>query len=413
MNREREERLLRPVEARQGDPSGRLALALSAGLHGALLALLLGELVQLGDPLPLNQAIPVTVVYEDQSDPEVEVAEAIGPEPEVAEEILHKPEPEPQPETVEETPPEPEPEPQPETVEETPPEPEPEPQPETVEETPARARAGTGAGDRRGDPARARAGTAAGDRRGDPARARAGTAARDRRGDPRPSPSRNRSPRTVEEIPPAPEPEPEPEIVEETPPAPLPELVLLPTPPLPARKPESAGLLPTSDPEPPVAPEPAETVLAEPAAPKEPAPLSEAVEPAYRHQGESGAVTPEQFLANLTALADEDLQAERNPALWEVVRAVRKQMRQCWMLDPRNPPSARMTVDMKLKFDRDGRVLTAEIKEIGRMVNDQAYQTFVVDARAALMSCSPFELPPETYGIWRSFTMRFVPINRL
>ncbi|MEM7226437.1 MAG: hypothetical protein AAF495_25920, partial [Pseudomonadota bacterium] len=291
-----------------------------------------------------------------EPDPELEVVEEIAPhpdpepEPEIAEEIAPEPEPEPEPEIAEEIAPEPEPEPEPEIAEEIAPEPEPEPEPEVAEEI-------------------------------------------------------------------APEPEQEPQVAEEAAPEPepLPELVLAPAPPMPARKPPSSALAP---------PAPAEALEEAPAIAEVPEPPAEApivaeapeapdAGPGYRHQGEIGEVSPKQFLANLTALADENLQAERNPALWEVIRAIRKQMRECWMLDSKNPPSARMTVDMKLNFDKSGRVLKAEIKEIGRMVNDEPYKTFVLDARAALMSCSPFTLPDDKYVIWRSFTMRFVPINRL
>ena len=298
------------------------------------------------------------LALDDAIQVEIVLDDPILPEPEVVQEVPAEPVTGPEPTVVEEISAEPEPEPA--VVEEIPPEPVPEPEPEVVEEIPPELV-------------------------------------------PEPESA------VVEEV----TPEPEPEVLEEAAPELLPELAVLPTPPMPARKPETAGILPPTAVEPPAEPLPAETLVAEPAAPIAPEATADPPEPSYRHQGEIGAITPEQFLANLTALADENLQAERNPALWEVIRAVRKQVRECWMLDPKNPPSARMTVDMKLNFDQSGRVLKAEIKEIGRMVNDEAYKSFVLDARAALMSCSPFELPADSYGIWRSFTMRFVPINRL
>lgn len=128
--------------------------------------------------------------------------------------------------------------------------------------------------------------------------------------------------------------------------------------------------------------------------------------------GARGAASPDVLLARLDALKDETLQAEENPALWAVIRAVREQIARCWDGAVRNAASRRLRVDIDVAFGPDGRLTKARIKQPGLMVVDEAYRTFATGALDALTSCSPFELPPESYDLWRQFTMRFLPSRR-
>ena len=114
------------------------------------------------------------------------------------------------------------------------------------------------------------------------------------------------------------------------------------------------------------------------------------------------------LLARLEELKDESLQAEEDPKLWAVIRAVRHQIARCWTASDRD----RFRVDIDVAFDRDGRLKKALIKQPGRMVADPAYRDFAIGARRALSDCSPFELPGESYDVWQQFTMRFVPSGR-
>jgi hypothetical protein len=52
------------------------------------------------------------------------------------------------------------------------------------------------------------------------------------------------------------------------------------------------------------------------------------------------------------------------------------------------------------------------VKDVARMVTNDDYKSFVTEARTALMSCSPFDLPQDRFAIWHSFTLRFVPHYR-
>ena len=187
----------------------------------------------------------------------------------------------------------------------------------------------------------------------------------------------------------------------------------LPVPPLPQRRPQLAK----QEIEPPIVqaeaePQPVEEELTaeiEPVAESEPpAEVAEAPAP-YVDKSQIGEVAPNQLLANLQALQDEDLQAELNPELWEVIRLVRAQIAKCWHSDPQDPWDAAFSVDIQVAFEPNGALKTARIQEAARMVNDDHFKSFAVQARDSLRICSPFKLPNDKYDIWRSFTMRFLP----
>jgi outer membrane biosynthesis protein TonB len=156
-------------------------------------------------------------------------------------------------------------------------------------------------------------------------------------------------------------------------------------------------------PEPPAAdPQPAgEAQQAE----AEPEPAQSAQPPA----GLAKPATPAALLANLAALADEDAQAEAKPELWEVIRAVRAQIKRCWLINPAESRNPKLSVEIAVAFDRGGALLKAQVLGVARMVQDEEFKAFAVSAHGALEACSPFELPTDRYDIWRAFTMRFVP----
>ena len=330
------------------------AILLSALLHAAVAALLLWGLPRLGAPLDEPPALPVEVVILEQ------------PEPEVAEEPAATPAPEPEP-------PAEAPAPEPEPVELA----EPEPEPELAEQPTA-------------EPEEAE------------------------------TPEREPEPDVAEEPEPEIAEEPEPDILEE----PAPEL--------------AEGALPEPDTAETPQPEPQPTEPAEPAPPsvatavpsiippRKPEPVSpkaqvaaqpppeelteiEPPEPTLTRPPDSAPLTPQGLLADLAALRDEDARAKANPELWEIVTAVRAQIARCWQLGPAEARNPRLSVDIAVAFDRDGRLLKTQVQEIGRMVVDEEFKVFATSAHRALKACSPFDLPADKYDIWRDFTLRFVP----
>ncbi len=154
-------------------------------------------------------------------------------------------------------------------------------------------------------------------------------------------------------------------------------------------------------------------VTAPPAATHEPEAAttidSPAEPPAYK-QGPTAlaGVSPAQLLANLEALQDEDLQARKNPELWAIIRALRAQVARCWGKEKLSSGQMGLTVDIQVAFETDGRLGQALIVEVSRMVHDETYRNFAVTARKMLRQCSPYDLPAESYHLWRSFTVRFV-----
>ena len=121
------------------------------------------------------------------------------------------------------------------------------------------------------------------------------------------------------------------------------------------------------------------------------------------------AFSPEGLLANLVDLRNEDLQADRNPELWAVTRALRAQIRRCWSVDSATAANSKMVVDIDVAFTESGALTQSRIQQVAEMVWDEDYKRFALDARSALKRCAPFELPAENYDIWRAFTLRFVP----
>lgn len=365
------QRVVRREEPRKGQGGGLAwACGLSVGIHLCLALLFQADWIEFGEPLPADPPIPVEMVFleAESVEPETPVEAADSAELEVP------PEPEPEMpvetaklEPVEESPAEPEvaPEPEPDVPVET-------AEPEPAEESPAEPEVA-------------------------------------------PEPPPQEALEAAEAIEPLPEAAPvvaaqEAEPSDPAEPAAAPEPPVIPTP-VPRVKPVLAQQ-PTAPPEAEAQPEPQqEEVASEPppevvevpavAAPANP-------EPAYRSRSDIGRVTPEQLLANLAAVADESLQAEKNPELWAVIRLLRRQIKQCWLYDSDEDIDDRYAVDIAVAFRRNGAVDRAEVEDVARMVADSDYDRFVRRARKALLACGPFDLPAESYGIWRSFTMRFV-----
>ena len=202
------------------------------------------------------------------------------------------------------------------------------------------------------------------------------------------------APPTVEELPTAESPEPTPA---EDPSQPL--LLAEPVRPapslLPPRRPESIE----------------EEVIAAPARQQAQPQQSAALprDPTQQYQPRwQGRVTGNQLLDNLAVIADEAAQAEANPALWEVVRLLRQQVRECWRLGRSGQSNPDFVVEMEVKLSRSGTVAHAHILDVARMVESPSFADFARNARSAFQRCSPYALPADRYPIWNSFVLRFL-----
>lgn len=174
---------------------------------------------------------------------------------------------------------------------------------------------------------------------------------------------------------------------------------------LPPRRPESITEQPTIIQEEQIAePSPTPPQLAPPqqsaALPRDP---TQQYQPRWQ-----GRVTGNQLLENLAIVGNEVAQAEANPELWEVVRLLRQQIKECWRLGGPGQSNPDFVVEMEVKLSRSGAVAHAHILDVSRMVDSASFADFARNARSAFQSCSPYELPADRYAIWNSFVLRFL-----
>ena len=202
--------------------------------------------------------------------------------------------------------------------------------------------------------------------------------------------------------PPPPTPEPGPKAVEKPVPAPKPLKVAAVQPkekPLPQKKPPPK---PASKPE---KPDDFLSVLktvenlkkAVPQEKKKPKKtLSEEVADALRrHQ-----VAPQQKLARLGSSLT---MSERD--------SVRRQIEPCWNVPAGARDTENLVVDIRLRLNADGTVMTAEFVDRARAARDTFFRAAAESALRAVLnpSCSPLRLPPKKYEEWKNMVLSFNP----
>ncbi len=93
----------------------------------------------------------------------------------------------------------------------------------------------------------------------------------------------------------------------------------------------------------------------------------------------------------------------------ELARAIQQQMAACWRIEPGARDAHDLVVQVYVRLNRDGSVLVANIVDNSRMATDAFYRSAAENARRAILSCQPFELPPKRYEVWREMTLNFNP----
>ncbi len=214
-----------------------------------------------------------------------------------------------------------------------------------------------------------------------------------------------------------PEPEPEPQQAE-VPPAPKPEPVA----PEPEPEPEQVPLPPEPEAKPPEPETKPEPELAE--APPKPSRKPKLKMPAPDQPKEPDENRLTSILRNVEKLKkqqaarpEEDpkpstaaprVQASRFEVM-ELARAIQQQMRGCWRIEPGARDAQDLVVQVFVRLNRDGSVVFANIVNPSRMATDAFYRSAAENARRAILSCQPFELPPKRYEVWREMTLNFNP----
>lgn len=239
----------------------------------------------------------------------------------------------------------------------------------------------------------------------------------------------------LEEEPPEPLPEPEDlsEKVEPEPEPPQQEAKAVPEPiapepePEPQVEPEQAEPEPEPEPAPPpeAKPEPEELVEPLPPKPKRRPKVRVAMPDKNKKQEEPIADKLTSILRNVERLRDQPqprneqiVSAEaqgpttRRTSVFEqneMVRAIQDQLRRCWRIDPGARGAEDIVVEIRVLLNPDGTVATAEIVDVVRMVQDGYFRSAAENAKRAISQCSPFQLPPRKYNVWRQLTLRFDP----
>ena len=217
-----------------------------------------------------------------------------------------------------------------------------------------------------------------------------------------------------------PEPKPEPEPVQEQaklpPPAPAPA-------PEPEPEPEEAAV-PEPVPDPPkpeVKPEPEEA--AKPLPPKPPRkPNLKVAEKKEEKPPEDRLTTilknveklKQQQAAKPEPSDEEEFQAPRPRTsqleINALARAIQQQMSSCWRVEPGARDAEDLVVEVRVILNRDGSVRGQPlIIDENRMASDPFYRSAAENARRAILSCQPFQLPIKRYEVWRDMTLKFDP----
>ena len=73
--------------------------------------------------------------------------------------------------------------------------------------------------------------------------------------------------------------------------------------------------------------------------------------------------------------------------------------------------ASNLKVDIFVRLERDGKVISAEIVDKSRLNRDKLFNVAAQAARNAILEASPLPLPAEKYELWKEFIFGFDPTN--
>ncbi len=101
--------------------------------------------------------------------------------------------------------------------------------------------------------------------------------------------------------------------------------------------------------------------------------------------------------------------------------AIASKLRECWNIDAGAKGVLDMTVGIKTKLDRDGKVADVEIEDNSRYSSDKIFRAIADSARRAVYVCdkkgdeSPFKILskyyPNEYNMWKELYLQFNPLD--
>mgnify|MGYP002882970490 CR=1 FL=1 len=119
-------------------------------------------------------------------------------------------------------------------------------------------------------------------------------------------------------------------------------------------------------------------------------------------------------LANtLTAAAGKAIRAPKKPSVGPLglsdIDRIRQHVSSCWSPPIGTAGADTLNVDIIVSLDKDGSVITAEVRDKMRLLADPTYKVAAHEAIRTMFRCSPLPVPPDKYEQWKSFIFGFDP----
>ena len=88
---------------------------------------------------------------------------------------------------------------------------------------------------------------------------------------------------------------------------------------------------------------------------------------------------------------------------------ISRQVTPCWRIPIGAQGAERMRAELNIVMGPDGSVRSVTPLDEGRIAADPVFRAFAESAVRAVRSCSPLQLPPESYQQWRNVIFNFDP----
>jgi hypothetical protein len=114
---------------------------------------------------------------------------------------------------------------------------------------------------------------------------------------------------------------------------------------------------------------------------------------------------------NTNAGADQDDTPEGRAVTSGEINALTQQLAGCWSLLPGAAQAETLAVRLTINVNRDRTVRNVMVEDRGRYQSDPFFRAAADNAMRAIKhpNCTPLDLPPEKYNMWKEMTLNFDP----
>ena len=114
---------------------------------------------------------------------------------------------------------------------------------------------------------------------------------------------------------------------------------------------------------------------------------------------------------NTNTGADQDENPEGRAVTSGEINALTQQLAGCWSLLPGAAQAETLAVRLTITVNRDRTVRNVMVEDRGRYQNDPFFRAAADNAMRAIKhpNCTPLDLPPEKYNMWKEMTLNFDP----